>query len=110
MSDGRFSYCRECAIRRTKEYRDRVRAKKAAQPAPSEVERKPMAVAKGGIALSLVYDSIRSGRRTIREIHEHTELDYDTIGEALCELLWEAKAVRIINREFVLVEDIHLAA
>lgn len=111
MKDERFSYCRECAIRRTQEYRERVKEKKAAQPKPVKVERKPMIAAQGyGLAFSKVYDAIISGKRTRKQIRAETKLDYDTIGECLCELLWEAGAVRIVNRKFVPIEEIHLAA
>lgn len=101
MKDGRFSYCLECASRKTKEYRLRLRAKKAAQP---HAERKKMIIAKPRfIALSKVYNAIAEGARTRKEIKAKTELNYDLIGDALCELLW-ARGIVIKDREFVLIE------
>jgi hypothetical protein len=61
-------------------------------------------VLSAGMAFSQVYDAVNNGCRTREAIRRETKLDYDQIGEALCELLWECKAIRIQEREF------HLAA
>lgn len=104
MSDGRFSYCRECAGRRTKEYRARLKVKKEAQRkeqievVKKQKEQEPPPLCK-------VYDAICAGARTRQAIYKATELDYDEIGEALCEL-WEAKAVLIRDREILLAEEV----
>jgi hypothetical protein len=55
-------------------------------------------------AFSQVYDAVNNGCRTREAIRRETKLDYDLIGDALTELIWECKAIRIQEREF------HLAA
>jgi len=108
MSDGRFSYCRECSVRRTQEYRARVKEKKGPQVEPPKVQRKAMIKArlKRAFNVCTVYDAISSGCRTRQAIHKATQLSYEAIGLALCELIWDAKAVVILNREFYLRDQV----
>jgi hypothetical protein len=53
-----------------------------------------------GIAFSKVYDAVNNGCRTREEIRRETKLDWDSIGEALTELIFDCKAIRIQDREF----------
>lgn len=101
-TDGRYLYCRECCRRRSRELRA---AKGAREYRRRElgIERKPN-VLSPAFAFSQVYDAVNRGCRTREEIRWATKLDYDLIGEALVELVWECKAIRIQQREF------HIAA
>lgn len=99
--DQHNPHCKECHLRRVHEHRERERARKKAVAGP-EVERKPMVLT--SCAFSLVYEAVRKGCRTRQEIHLETGLDYDSIGEALAELVFDCKAVKIQHREY------HLAA
>jgi hypothetical protein len=67
------------------------------------IEREPV-LSRSGFAFSLVYDAINKGCRTRESIRRETKLDWDSIGEALLELIWDCKAVRIQGRELVLVD------
>lgn len=60
--------------------------------------------------LAEVYEAIAKGRRTRERIQRSTHLTYDAIGDVLLLLIWEYKAVRIQNREFVLVDSQLVAA
>jgi hypothetical protein len=51
------------------------------------------------MAFTKVYDAINSGCRTREQIRKETKLDYDSIGEALVELVFDCKAIRIQDRE-----------
>jgi|SRR6185369_2015486 len=103
--DKHYLYCRECCARRSRE----LRIKKGFKPG-LKITRKPMLAASGGLALGKVYDAIRSGYTTREEIQRRTQLDYETIGLALCELVFEAKGVRIEDRKFVLIDSESVAA
>lgn len=99
--DGRYVYCLECSRRRSRE----LRAKRGAREyrrVELGIERKPMVLS--GIAFSKVYDAVNNGCRTREAIRRETKLDWDSIGEALTELIFDCKAIRIQDREF------HLAA
>lgn len=107
--DGRYLYCLECCRLKTRALRGVKQVRKYRRQELG-IERKPMKMAGSGLALSLVYEAIRSGLRTREAIQRKTRLSYDEVGDALTELIWEARAVRIKNREFLLIGDIHLAA
>src|ERR1051326_8040214 len=98
--DGRYIYCLECCRRRSRELRA---AKGAREYRRRElgIDRKPM-VLSPGIAFSKVYDAVNNGCRTREEIRRETKLDWDSIGEALVELVWECKAIRIQDRKLYL--------
>lgn len=93
--DGLNIYCKQC--------RREDMARRRATARAQQVERKPMMLAKAD-PFTKVYQAIKSGCRTRQQIHQITRLSYDSIGEALVELVWECKAVKIEKREF------HLAA
>lgn len=99
--DQRYIYCRECCRRRE---RERRAAKGARQY--QKLQRKPDVIANSPFALSLVYDAIQKGYRTREEIQRHTKLDYDSIGDALTELCFEAKGVVIQNRKYIPIEEV----
>lgn len=103
--DNLNTYCKECSVRRVREYRERVRAKKQAHQIALGIDRKPMIRAPYFDAFTKVYEAICKGSRTREEIHEATGVDYDRIGEAICELVWDCKVVKIKQRQLVLVED-----
>lgn len=71
-----------------------------------KIERKPNLIATNPFAFSLVYDAIQKGYRTREQIHWFTKLDYDSIGLALVELVYEAKGIVIHNREYVPIEEL----
>lgn len=86
-SDGRNYYCRECAARRTRAYRERKNKLKPNM-------------------LASVESAIAEGSKSREEIQEYTRLDYDTLGEILAELVWERQSVKIervgSQRQFVI--------
>jgi hypothetical protein len=55
-----------------------------------------------GMAFSQVYDAVNKGCRTREEIRRETKLDWDSIGEALTELIFDCKAIRIQDRKLYL--------
>lgn len=99
---GRYLYCRSCCIRRSRALRA---AKGARERRRRElgIERKPNVISPG-IALEKVYEALICGCRTREEIRRQTQLDYDLIGDALTELVFDCKAVKIERRQF------HIAA
>lgn len=101
--DGRYVYCKVCCVRRSRELRA---AKGAREYRRRElgIERKPMVLSPNFTAFSKVYDAINKGCRTRESIRRETKLDWDSIGDALTELIWDCKAVRIQGRELVLVD------
>lgn len=104
--DRHYLFCKECCRRRSREsYGKRTGYKAKVIP-----RRKPMLVAINGLDLSKVYDAIRAGFTTREQIQRRTQLDYETIGLALCELVFEAKGVRIEHRKFVLNDVESVAA
>ena len=100
--DGRYIYCLDCCRRRSRALRA-ARGARENRRRELGIERKPN-VMSPGIAFSKVYDAVNRGCKTREEIRRETKLDYDSIGEALCELVFDCKAIRIQDREF------HLAA
>lgn len=103
-ADGRYAYCKECCRRRSRAIRAAKGARKRTFKRSLVIERKPMVLSLNPMAFSQVYEAVNNGCRTREAIRRETKLGYDQIGEALCELLWECKAIRIQEREF------HLAA
>lgn len=97
--DGLDLYCIKCRTRRVHESRRRSREHyKRKHP----VVKKQKPAVKNTFAFSLVYDAIKSGSKTREQIQRVTKLSFDEIGEALLELVFEARGVRIQDREFVL--------
>lgn len=102
LEHGRHLYCRRCCQRRATESR-------RARGAREYTKRKPMVIvgARDPFAFSKVYDAVCKGCKTREEIRAETQLHFDDIGEALTELVFECKAVRIERvgqqRELVLV-------
>src|ERR1051326_8147587 len=88
---GRNCYCRQCAYKQVREYRQRVREYKKAHGLLGKVGRKPMVLAPVD-AFSKVYEVLQSGPMTRETIKEKTKLSFDLIGEALTELIFECKA------------------
>jgi hypothetical protein len=99
--DQRYVYCKECCRRRSRDLRA-SRGAREYQKRDLGIERKPM-VLSPSMAFSLVYDAVNSGCRTREAIQRETKLDYDSIGEALTELIFDCKAIRVQEREFHLV-------
>jgi hypothetical protein len=96
--DGRYYICKECCKEKSRLVRRRKGVKERKKP-----PRKQTAISKGGKGLSVVYESIANGCSTRSAIKQATQLGWDEIGEALVELIWNCKAVRIVDRKFVLV-------
>jgi hypothetical protein len=103
-STGRHSYCYECAARRMKDTRRRAREAKA-ELLKHDLERKQNVLAEAADPFVKVYWAIVDGCKTRQELHAKTHLNYGAIGDALAELVFDCKVVRIVNREFVLVES-----
>lgn len=106
---GRHPYCYECTARRQRESRVRVKAAREARR-KYEVERKPMVLSEAQDPFVKVYWAIVDGCRTREQLRSKTLLSYTAIGDALVELIYECKAVRIQDREFVLVNSQLVAA
>lgn len=101
MRDGFDLYCRVCRRRRNKDSRDFCK-----RFPHRRVKRKPATIAMSKKdPLAEVYEAIAKGRNTREGIQRSTHLHYDEIGDALVELIFEHRAVRIQNRSFVLVAD-----
>src|ERR1043165_2919954 len=95
--DGRYIYCSECSRRKSRE----LRARRGAQERRKRdlgIDRIQM-VLSDEMAFTKVYDAVNSGCRTREQIRKETKLDYDSIGEALVELVFDCKAIRIQDRE-----------
>lgn len=107
--DGRYYICKECAARKTYERRNGKPRETTYKYLPS-VQRKAMFVAQAPNALTIVYDEIAKGPTTRNKIRAATGLDWDSITESLAELVFDCKAVQIINREFILVNSESIAA
>lgn len=107
--DGRYYICKECAARKTYERRNGKPRETTYKYLPS-VQRKAMFIAQAPNALTIVYDEIAKGPTTRNKIRAATGLDWDSITESLAELVFECRAVQIINREFVLVNSERVAA
>ena len=91
--DQRGTYCRECSLRRTHEYRDRKRAHKRAQEAARpvvQVVRKPNVLA----AFDKIKQHVGNGA-TREELHERTGFDYDELGDLLAVMTFDYQALRI---------------
>src|SRR5687768_763236 len=104
-TDGRYYICKDCAALKT----EMIRVRKGKKPRYSGVQRKPMVVAQAFTAsvkaFCKVYDAISQGCRTRQAIQRKTQLSYDLIGEAIVELVFDCKAVKIVNRDLVLIES-----
>ena len=98
-STGRHSYCYQCAARRMKDTRRR------AKEAGAELARKASVLAESSDPFVKVYWAIVDGCKTREEISAKTHLRYEAIGDALAELVFDCKAVKIVNRKLVLVES-----
>lgn len=108
---GRHPYCYECTARRQRESRVRVKAaKEARRKYEVEVKRKPMVLSETQDPFVKVYWAIVDGCRTREQLRSKTLLGYSAIGDALVELIYECKAVRIQDREFVLADSQLVAA
>lgn len=105
--DGRYYICKECAARKT--YERRGGRAKEHKYLPS-VQRKAMFVAQAPNALTKVYDQIAQGPTTRNKIRAATGLDWDSITESLAELVFECRAVKIEQRQFVLTNPECVAA
>ena len=94
-------YCNRCRSRRGRDWyakkisgqfrRNRSTVQRVQEPTRS------------GFAFSLVYEAINKGCTTRESIRRETKLDWDSIGDALTELVFDCKAIRIQDREFRLV-------
>lgn len=101
--DGRYLYCKECCRRRTNDLRA-TKGERQQRRIDLGLERKP--VVKSGMAFSLVYEAIKSGKRTREEIQRSTKLSFDDIGDALVEILFVAKGAVIKDGEYVPIEEV----
>lgn len=93
-SDGRNVYCRECSIRRVKEFRvknrEKKQADKAARALALEVQRKANILA----ATYKIKEHVGTGA-TREELHERTGFDYDELGDLLAVMTFDYQALRI---------------
>ena len=97
--DQRYLYCKECSRRRSRAQRERDGAREYRRRELG-IDRKPMILS--SMAFSKVYDAVNNGCRTREEIKRETKLDWDSIGDALVELVWDCKAIRIQDRKLYL--------
>ena len=86
MKSGLHPYCKECA-------RDMQRESRARNKHFMARKAMVVAVAKAD-PVCKVYEAIRNGLKTRVEIRLATKLNYDQIGDALAELMFDCKAVR----------------
>lgn len=105
----RHSYCRKCTNRRQAESRARIKAANA-ERMKYELERKPMVLSEAQDPFVKVYWAIVGGCRTREQLKSKTLLSYSAIGDALVELVYECKVVKIEDRRFVLVNSERAAA
>lgn len=105
MKDGRAIYCLECSLRRTHEYRRKLRDRKAVLKA-LKIDRKPMIAVPRETPRERVLNAIAKGHCTFEAIEMFTGLHEDMIADLLAVLAFDDKEVRLIRstREF------HLAA
>lgn len=106
--DGRYYICKECARRKSDEYR-RARGAKKYDKLPA-VERKANFVAQAPNALTVVYEYIAKGPTTRNKIRVATGLDWDSITESLAELVFVCRVVKNENGTFVFVGSEAVAA
>lgn len=112
--DGRNCYCKECALAKVHEFRQRIRAMKAAirerKAVIETLERKPnvLSEAASESVLEKVRNAVEAGCATRDQIQANTKLDWDDLGVALAELTFERGVLRIervgSKREFHLAE------
>jgi len=107
--DGLNLYCKVCIREKTAEARARLREYKLAQqqaPAPAEQHpRKPNVISHAAQLAHVrrfeppdqkVFEAIRIGARTQKEIAHLANLPIDEVGEAIAELLLWRKAIRTV--------------
>lgn len=94
IPDGRNGYCRACSLRRTYEYRERLRPLREAEKRLAQLERERASATKPA-PVAIVKEAIEHGSRTRNTIRATTRLPWDDISEALRELVLDQQAVRI---------------
>lgn len=105
-ADGYNPYCRGCAVRRVRQYRESKREQKRLKEAAKAREAEPQPIVLSPMVV--VKSAVESGNKTREAIKVATKLEWDDLGDALAELTFTKSELRIVRtgskREF------HLAA
>jgi hypothetical protein len=95
-SDGLNIYCKTCVRAKVAKYRANLRAMHRPVNQPKYAPRKANAIARirrFGAAAQRVYEAIKGGAVTQREIARITKLSRDEVADAIAELLLWKKAI-----------------